>query len=34
LTSGCKWCLCVARWKEAFLAGEGLEDKVVPKYVI
>jgi uncharacterized protein (DUF2237 family) len=34
LTGGCKWCLCVGRWKEAFLAGKGLDDKVVPKYGI
>jgi len=33
LTDGCKWCLCVTRWKEALLAGKGPEDKVVPKYV-
>lgn len=33
LTNGCKWCLCVGRWKEAFLAGEGPKDKIIPKYV-
>ncbi|KAF2006569.1 hypothetical protein P154DRAFT_517622 [Amniculicola lignicola CBS 123094] len=31
LTGGCKWCLCVSRWKEAFDARTGLDDKKVPK---
>jgi len=33
LTGGCRWCLCVSRWKEAFDARKGDQDKVVPKYV-
>ncbi|KAF2662640.1 hypothetical protein K491DRAFT_773176 [Lophiostoma macrostomum CBS 122681] len=31
LTGGCKWCLCVNRWKEAFDARKGDDDKLVPK---
>lgn len=34
LTDGCKWCLCVSRWKEAFDARTGLDDKKVPKIVL
>ncbi|EUC41108.1 hypothetical protein COCMIDRAFT_40656 [Bipolaris oryzae ATCC 44560] len=34
LTDGCKWCLCVSRWKEAFDARTGLDDKKVPKVVL
>jgi len=34
LTGGCKWCLCVSRWKEALDAAKGSEaekGKLVPK---
>lgn len=31
LTGGCKWCLCVSRWKEAFDARGEFGDSVVPK---
>ena len=31
LTEGCKWCLCASRWKEAFLARRGDDDRVVPR---
>jgi uncharacterized protein (DUF2237 family) len=34
LTDGCKWCLCVNRWKEAFDARTGENDKKVPKIVL
>jgi uncharacterized protein (DUF2237 family) len=34
LTDGCKWCLCVNRWKEAFDARTGDGDKKVPKIVM
>lgn len=34
LSNGCKWCLCVARWKEAFDARSGDDDKKVPKIVL
>lgn len=34
LTDGCKWCLCVSRWKEAFAARTGDDDKKVPKVVL
>ncbi|KAH7394385.1 hypothetical protein BKA66DRAFT_509669 [Pyrenochaeta sp. MPI-SDFR-AT-0127] len=34
LTNGCKWCLCVSRWKEAFDARTGLDDKKVPRIVL
>ncbi|KAF2853487.1 hypothetical protein T440DRAFT_496931 [Plenodomus tracheiphilus IPT5] len=34
LTDGCKWCLCVSRWKEAFDARTGGDDKKVPKVVL
>ncbi|KAI8933622.1 hypothetical protein NX059_009347 [Plenodomus lindquistii] len=34
LTDGCKWCLCVSRWKEAFDARTGADDKKVPKIVL
>jgi uncharacterized protein (DUF2237 family) len=35
LTDGCKWCLCVSRWKEAFMAREEgkLGEDAVPKLV-
>lgn len=32
LKGGCKWCLCVSRWKEAFDARGKEGDKIVPKY--
>jgi hypothetical protein len=32
LKGGCKWCLCVTRWKEAFDARGKEGDKIVPKY--
>ncbi|WWC69241.1 uncharacterized protein I206_103178 [Kwoniella pini CBS 10737] len=31
LKDGCKWCLCVNRWKEAMFASEKLGEKVVPR---
>ncbi|KAI4845189.1 hypothetical protein E4T44_05755 [Aureobasidium sp. EXF-8845] len=31
LKGGCKWCLCVSRWKEAFDARGKEGDKIVPK---
>ena len=31
LKEGCKWCLCVERWKEAMVASERLGAGVVPK---
>ena len=34
LKDGCKWCLCVSRWKEAFDARTGQDDKKVPKVVL
>jgi uncharacterized protein (DUF2237 family) len=34
LTDGCKWCLCVNRWREAFEARTGDSDKKVPKIVL
>ncbi|KAF2127889.1 hypothetical protein P153DRAFT_294481 [Dothidotthia symphoricarpi CBS 119687] len=34
LTDGCKWCLCVSRWKEAFDNRTGENDKKVPKIVL
>lgn len=34
LTDGCKWCLCVSRWKEAFDARTGDGDRKVPKVVL
>jgi len=34
LTDGCKWCLCVSRWKEALLAGKGEGDRMVPKVLL
>ena len=34
LTDGCKWCLCVGRWKEAFDARTGADDKKVPQVVL
>ncbi|KAJ4292611.1 hypothetical protein N0V90_009274 [Kalmusia sp. IMI 367209] len=34
LTDGCKWCLCVARWKEAFDARSGDDDRKVPRVVL
>ncbi|CED84849.1 Protein of unknown function DUF2237 [Phaffia rhodozyma] len=30
LTGGCRWCLCVERWKEAFTARTEYGDKIVP----
>ena len=33
LKEGCKWCLCVERWKEAMVASERLGAGVVPKWV-
>ena len=32
MKGGCKWCLCVSRWKEAFDARGKEGDKIVPKY--
>ena len=34
LTDGCKWCLCVNRWKEAFDARSGDGDRKVPRIVL
>lgn len=34
LTDGCKWCLCVSRWREAFENRSGDDDKKVPKVVL
>ena len=34
LTGGCKWCLCVSRWKEAFDARKSDTDPVVPRVVL
>ena len=34
LKDGCKWCLCVARWKEAFDARKSDTDRVVPRVVL
>lgn len=34
LTGGCKWCLCVSRWKEAMEARKNDDDPVVPKSVL
>lgn len=31
LSDGCRWCLCVARWKEALVASERLGERVVPR---
>ncbi|GAB7344176.1 hypothetical protein MBLNU457_2068t1 [Dothideomycetes sp. NU457] len=31
LSGGCKWCLCVSRWREAFDARGQMGDKIVPK---
>jgi len=31
LTEGCKWCLCVSRWREALQAAKSPDDPVVPK---
>ncbi|RSH88063.1 uncharacterized protein EHS24_000590 [Apiotrichum porosum] len=31
LTEGCRWCLCVERWKEAMMASERLGERVVPR---
>ncbi|CAK9782292.1 unnamed protein product [Cutaneotrichosporon oleaginosum] len=31
LSEGCKWCLCVERWKEALVASETLGGHVVPR---
>jgi uncharacterized protein len=34
LTAGCRWCLCVARWREAFEARTGDADPKVPRVVL
>jgi len=34
LTDGCKWCLCVSRWKEALLNGKGEGDRIIPRLVL
>lgn len=34
LKDGCRWCLCVARWKEAFDARTGDDDRKVPRVVL
>ncbi|KAF1914441.1 hypothetical protein BDU57DRAFT_519448 [Ampelomyces quisqualis] len=34
LADGCKWCLCVTRWKEAFDARTGDDDRKVPRVVL
>ena len=34
LVDGCKWCLCVSRWKEAFDARRGDDDRRVPRVVL
>ncbi|KAH9863892.1 hypothetical protein J1614_009824, partial [Plenodomus biglobosus] len=34
LTEGCKWCLCVSRWREAFEARTGADDRKVPRVVL
>ncbi|XPT02915.1 hypothetical protein M3J09_012019 [Ascochyta lentis] len=34
LTDGCRWCLCVSRWKEAFENRTGDNDKKVPQVVL
>ncbi|KAH8704360.1 hypothetical protein GQ44DRAFT_515011 [Phaeosphaeriaceae sp. PMI808] len=38
LAGGCRWCLCVSRWKEAFDArggdGDGDGDALVPRVVL
>ncbi|KAI9638316.1 uncharacterized protein MKK02DRAFT_42703 [Dioszegia hungarica] len=31
LKDGCKWCLCVNRWKEALTASDRLGERVVPR---
>jgi hypothetical protein len=31
LKEGCRWCLCVERWKEAMVASDRLGAGVVPK---
>ncbi|KAK6903174.1 hypothetical protein L486_06634 [Kwoniella mangroviensis CBS 10435] len=31
LKDGCRWCLCVNRWKEAVMASEKLGERVVPR---
>ncbi|GFZ46140.1 hypothetical protein JCM24511_04387 [Saitozyma sp. JCM 24511] len=31
LKDGCRWCLCVERWKEALMASERLGERVVPR---
>jgi uncharacterized protein (DUF2237 family) len=31
LKEGCRWCLCVERWKEAVMASERLGPEIVPK---
>ena len=34
LKGGCKWCLCASRWREAFEARKGDDDRVVPRCVV
>lgn len=36
LTEGCRWCLCVSRWKEALLAYRAgdIRRDAVPRYVV
>jgi uncharacterized protein (DUF2237 family) len=34
LKEGCRWCLCVERWKEALMASETMGERVVPRYAI
>ncbi|KAK9897708.1 hypothetical protein P389DRAFT_169729 [Cystobasidium minutum MCA 4210] len=34
LGGGCKWCLCVTRWKEAFLNKDKFGDKIVPRVIL
>lgn len=33
LKEGCRWCLCVERWKEALMASETMGERVVPRYI-
>ena len=33
LKEGCRWCLCVERWKEALVASATMGERVVPRYV-
>ncbi|KAF3002446.1 hypothetical protein E8E13_004666 [Curvularia kusanoi] len=34
LKGGCKWCLCVSRWREAFENRTSDDDKKVPRIVL